>query len=86
MLYEVITKTKITINTTIERHVNDVWHHYTDPESIKQWNQASDDWHCPAAKNELADGGHFCYTMAAKDGSAQFDLEGIFTEVRNNFV
>lgn len=74
-------KTKITVSTTIDRHVNDVWHHFTHPDSIMHWNQASEDWHCPAAKIELADGGHFCYTMAAKDGSMQFDLEGIFTEV-----
>jgi len=74
-------RTKITVSTNIERHINDVWHHFTDPESIKQWNHASDDWHCPAAKLELADGGNFSYTMAAKDGSVQFDFEGIFTEV-----
>ncbi|PTN09788.1 SRPBCC domain-containing protein [Mangrovibacterium marinum] len=74
-------KTKITISTTIKRHLNEVWHHFTHPESIQQWNHASDNWHCPAAKIELADGGHFCYTMAAKDGSMQFYHEGLFTEV-----
>lgn len=55
-----------------------VWNCWTDPAHVTGWNFASEDWHAPAARNELREGGGFCYTMAAKDGSMQFDFEGIF--------
>jgi uncharacterized protein YndB with AHSA1/START domain len=45
------------------------------------WNFASDDWYCPAAKNDLREGGEFSFTMAAKDGSMQFDFIGTYTSV-----
>jgi uncharacterized protein YndB with AHSA1/START domain len=49
-----------------------------------KWNNASDDWHTPAAKNDLRVGGSFTYTMAAKDGSASFDFCGAYSEVREH--
>jgi len=45
------------------------------------WNHASDDWHCPAASNDLRVGGRFVYTMAARDGSVSFDFEGTYDDV-----
>jgi uncharacterized protein YndB with AHSA1/START domain len=45
------------------------------------WNHASDDWHCPAAENNLVPGGNFTYRMAAKDGSVSFDFNGTFQKV-----
>lgn len=71
----------ITIKTTIDAPIEIVWSLYTEPEHIMNWNQATDDWHTPAATNELEVGGSFCYTMAAKDGSVEFDLTGKYTKI-----
>jgi len=72
---------RITVQTTVNLPAQKAWEHFTDPESVKHWNMASGDWHCPSAVNELKPGGRFCYKMAAKDGTASFDFEGIFNKV-----
>lgn len=74
-------KTKITVQTTVSAGIQKVWDSWTLPEHITNWNAASDDWHCPAATNDLRKGGRFCATMAAKDGSMSFDFEGLYDEV-----
>lgn len=61
-----------------------VWAAYTDPEAVKQWNNASDDWHTPSARSDLRVDGKFSYRMEAKDGSVGFDFEGTFREVEPN--
>lgn len=71
----------IQIEADIKAPVQKVWTSYNEPEDIKEWNQASPDWHCPASENDLRTGGRFKNTMAAKDGSFQFDFEGTYTEV-----
>jgi uncharacterized protein YndB with AHSA1/START domain len=58
-----------------------VWSDFTDPEAMKVWNTASDDWHTTKAENDLRVGGDLTYRMEAKDGSAGFDLMGTYTEV-----
>ncbi len=75
---------RITVKTTVNLPVSNTWKHFTDPESVKHWNMASGDWHCPEARNELRVGGELCYKMAAKDGSSQFDFLGTFTEIIPN--
>ena len=65
------------INAPIEK----VWHCWTNPSDIMQWNAASEDWHCPNAENDLQVGGKFTYTMASKDGSFSFGFGGEYTEV-----
>lgn len=75
---------KITITARINAPIASVWNTYTNPESIKAWNNASEEWHTPEAKNDLRTGGKFCYRMEAKDKSAGFDFEGTFEEVRQN--
>ena len=72
----------ITITAEINAPVDKVWSRWTDPEHIKNWNFASGDWHCPAAKNDLKTGGKFSFTMASRDGKHSFDFEGIYTEIR----
>ncbi len=72
---------KITVQTQVHAHIDDVWHFYTDPDAIKAWNAASGDWHTPKATSDLRVGGNFCYRMEAKDGSAGFDFAGTFTEI-----
>jgi uncharacterized protein YndB with AHSA1/START domain len=52
-----------------------------DPEHTMRWYYASDDWHAPHAENDLRTGGKFKTTMAAKDGSFQFDFEGDYSNV-----
>lgn len=69
-------KNKIIVSTTIESPIEDVWKHFTNEVSIQKWNFANENWHCPSAKNDLKVDGKFCYKMAAKDGSFEFDLNG----------
>lgn len=61
--------------------IEEVWTAFTDPEAIKVWNAASDDWHTTKAENDLRAGGTFFSRMEAKDGSAGFDFTGTYDEV-----
>ena len=72
---------KITVETLVKRDLNTVWSAWNNPEDIKQWNAASDDWHTPQASVDLREGGKFSSRMEAKDGSAGFDFEGTYTRV-----
>jgi uncharacterized protein YndB with AHSA1/START domain len=76
--------TRITVTTMIARPVEFAWALWTDPAHITQWCAASDDWHCPAATNDLRTGGRFVTTMAARDGSMGFDMVGVYDEVRTH--
>lgn len=76
--------TVITIETTVDAPVQKVWEYWSSPEHITQWNQASDDWHSPWAKNDLREGGSFSTRMEARDGSMGFDFGGVYDVVRNN--
>jgi uncharacterized protein YndB with AHSA1/START domain len=58
-----------------------VWQYWNEPEHIMNWAFASDDWAAPAAANDLRVGGKFSTTMAAKDQSASFDFEGVYSVV-----
>ncbi|PIV90978.1 polyketide cyclase [Candidatus Gracilibacteria bacterium CG17_big_fil_post_rev_8_21_14_2_50_48_13] len=73
--------TPLTIAATIHAPLAQVWQRYTTPEFIMQWNQASPDWHCPSATNDLRVGGTFTSRMEAKDGSFGFDFGGTYTDV-----
>ncbi len=77
-------KTVITVKSTINAPVAKVWEYWTNPSHIKQWCNASDDWHVPTAANDLKVGGRFSTRMEAKDGSMGFDFGGSYDEVRNN--
>lgn len=73
----------ITVITSISKPLNLVWNCFTQPEHIIHWNQASEDWECPKAENDLKVGGKFVYTMSAKDGSMSFDFWGIYDEIQH---
>ncbi len=73
--------TKIQTEVLVNAGVEKVWEHYTNPESIKGWAFASDDWECPNAINDLKVGGKFLTRMQAKDGSFGFDFMGTYLEV-----
>ena len=72
---------KITVSTHVATPINQAWEYWTRPEHIVRWNYASDDWHCPSAENDLKIGGVFRSTMAARDGSMQFDFAGMYDDV-----
>ncbi|WP_199119883.1 SRPBCC family protein [Pedobacter sp. ASV28] len=75
---------KITLETLVNAPIEKVWKYFTEPAYIKQWNNASDDWHTPKATNNLSIGGRFSYTMAAKDGSFSFDFGGVYDDIQEN--
>lgn len=72
---------KITIETNVKADLDAVWTAWNNPEDIKKWNAASDDWHTPGSTVDLREGGKFTSRMEAKDGSAGFDFEGTYTRV-----
>lgn len=72
---------RITVETTVDRPLAEVWECWTKPEHVTHWNAASEDWHTPTGTNDLRVGGEFHYQMEAKDKSAGFDFFGTYTEV-----
>lgn len=78
---ETINTKRLKIRTTVKAPIEKVWKYWSEPEHITQWCQASDDWHAPAAENDLRDGGKFKTRMEAKDGSFGFDFEGVYDKV-----
>lgn len=77
-------RTSITVQATVNAPVEKVWEIWSNPDHIKQWCSASEDWHVPAAQNDLRAGGEFSTRMEAKDGSFGFDFGGIYDEVKTN--
>ena len=72
---------KITIHTSINASLDEVWRCFTTPADVEQWNAASEDWHTTAATNDLQIDGKFNYRMEAKDGSFGFDFWGIYDNI-----
>ncbi|WP_346917226.1 SRPBCC family protein [Clostridium sp.] len=72
---------KISIETVVNKPIDQVWTLWTLPQHIMAWNNASADWYTPSAENDLRVGGAFNYKMAARDGSFRFDFGGIYDEV-----
>lgn len=77
-------KQKVTVESLVNVPVQKAWELWTQPEHIKKWNAASDDWHSPRAENDVRDGGKFNCRMEAKDGSFGFDFEGVYDKVKTN--
>ena len=75
---------KITIESDVNAPLNKVWEAWNNPADIKQWNNASDDWHTTHSEVDLREGGKFVSRMEAKDGSAGFDFGGEYTRVVPN--
>lgn len=71
----------ITVRISTKENLEKVWDYFTQPKHIVNWNNASDDWHCPKSENDLKVGGTFTATMASKDGAMSFDLRGTYDEV-----
>ena len=71
----------IRIETVVAARPEAAWAAYTSPQVIMAWNQASPDWHCPAASVDLRPGGRHHARMEARDGSFGFDFEATYEEV-----
>ena len=65
----------------IKENSKKVWELWTSPQHITKWNQASEEWMCSRAENDLQEGGKFIYRMDAKDGSFGFDFSGEYKTV-----
>lgn len=74
----------ITVTTNINAPIEKVWAYWNEPEHIKNWYFASDDWHAPKAENDLRVGGKFLTRMEAKDGSFGFDFNGVYDAIETN--
>lgn len=72
---------KITVESLVKADLDAVWAAWNNPEDIKRWNAASDDWHTTQSAVDLREGGRFSARMEAKDGSFGFDFEGTYTRV-----
>ena len=72
---------EITVETVVNAPVPTVWKAWTDPEDIKQWTTASEDWHTTQSSVDLREGGRFSSRMEAKEGGEGFDFEGVYTKV-----
>lgn len=72
---------KITVETLVKADEKAVWAAWNNPDDIKQWNAASDDWHTTSSAVDLREGGAFSARMEAKDGSVGFDFTGTYTRV-----
>jgi uncharacterized protein YndB with AHSA1/START domain len=72
---------KITVETLVRANLESVWDAWNNPDAIKQWNAASDDWHTTRSTVDLREGGKFLARMEARDGSSGFDFEGTYTRV-----
>jgi uncharacterized protein YndB with AHSA1/START domain len=72
---------KITVETLIRAELDAVWNAWNNPDDIRQWNNAQDDWHTTKSTVDLREGGLFTAQMEARDGSAGFDFEGSYTRI-----
>ena len=75
---------EISIETTVNAPLEQVWMAWISPDDVKNWNFASEEWCCPDANIDFTVGGKFNYRMEAKDGSLGFDFEGTFTSIVAN--
>ena len=71
----------ISVQAVINAPVEKVWESWTNPEDIKKWNHASEDWYTPEASNDLRPGGKFNYRMESRDGKSGFDFWGIYNNI-----
>ncbi len=79
---QAVVKAAVTVSITVDAPVEKTWNYFTESNHIKNWYFASDDWQAPIVANDLRQGGNFLTRMEAKDGSAGFDFEGTYTEVK----
>ncbi len=72
---------KITIEVHVPAPPDLAWRAFTSPEAITEWNFATPEWCCPAARVDLRVGGAYSARMEARDGTMGFDFAGTYEEV-----
>ena len=72
---------RIDISTVVDAPIEAAWAAFTREDDIREWNHASDDWHCPSATNDLREGGEFAYLMAEVEGDEEFEFAGTYTTI-----
>lgn len=70
---------KITVSITVNASRETAWEYWNDPKHIPHWAFATPEWGAESTENDLQTDGHFKHRMFAKDGSASFDFEGVYT-------
>ncbi|HLC59957.1 MAG TPA: SRPBCC domain-containing protein [Candidatus Nanoarchaeia archaeon] len=73
---------KIQVQVLVSANIHKIWEYWNNPEKIKAWAFASDDWECPYAENDLRDGGKFVTRMSTKDQSFGFDFTGTYADIK----
>jgi uncharacterized protein YndB with AHSA1/START domain len=73
---------KIQVDIEVDANLEKAWKFWNEPELIKSWAFARDDWECPHAENNLVVGGKFMTRMSAKDKSFGFDFAGTYTDIK----
>lgn len=81
---ETAEKITIIVATTVKLPINEVWQLWTNPRHIKNWYNASEDWHAPYAENDFRVDGKFKTTVASKNGNEKYDFEGVYTKIKEN--
>ena len=74
----------IKVEVIVKNIISKVWDFWTQPEHIKKWNLATEEWHCPDATTDFKVGGIFNYRMEAKDESMKFDFTGKYSIIITN--
>jgi uncharacterized protein YndB with AHSA1/START domain len=72
---------KIEVKVLVKADPQTVWDAWNNPQDIKQWNAASEDWHTTSSVVDLRVGGRFSSRMEAKDGSVGFDFAATYTKI-----
>jgi len=72
---------KITVEAVVNAPLNQIWTAWSNPDDIVQWNTPHESWHTTRSAVDLREGGKFAARMEAKDGSAGFEFEGVYTRV-----
>ncbi|MDR2269972.1 MAG: SRPBCC domain-containing protein [Sphingobacterium sp.] len=65
----------------VEKPIEDVWEHWIESASIRQWNIPFDDWHCPKVVNDFREGGQFDFRMERKEDREGFDYRGVYNRI-----
>jgi len=71
----------IRVKTNIKADIKKIWELWTNPEDIKQWYHATDDWYVPKAVNKLKVRGKFIITMSSVDKKQSFDFVGTYSKI-----
>ena len=71
----------LSAETTVNADIDKIWKCWNSPEDIMQWNNPTTEWYTSKVENDLRPGGRFLFKMGLKDGSFDFDFEGVYDSV-----